>query len=95
MTEQQIALLIELLQDIRKNQRLQVEGQLEGLSLQKERFEIVKIQFERAEKISAKAELIQEKGAQLVAASRKSLKVILPIVFILIAYVSWLILYKM
>ena len=95
MTEQQIAMLIELLQDIRENQRLQVERQLEGLSLQKEQFEIVKIQFERAEKISAKAELIQEKGAQLIAASRKSLKVILPIVFILIAYVSWLILYKM
>jgi uncharacterized membrane protein (DUF106 family) len=84
--------LTSLLEEIRDNQRLQIERQAEALALQREQFELVKRQAERTERIQDRAEAIQDKSAGLVAASRRALAVILPVVVALIAWLSWLLL---
>jgi len=90
MEEQETQQLIRLLEEIRDNQRQQVERQAEALLLQREQFALVQRQQERAERIQDRAEQIQTKSAQIVAVSRKATFVILPILIVLILYVSWL-----
>jgi len=81
---------IEILEEIRAHQARQLAQQAEGLALQREQFELVKRQAERAERIQERAESIQERSAQLVGGARKAIVVILAIVTLLIAYLSWL-----
>jgi len=83
--------LVELLKSIRSNQETQLHRQQEALELQKEQYEMVKKQFVRAEKLQDRAESIQNSSARLMGAARKTLVVILPIIFGLIVYLSWLI----
>lgn len=92
MTDADLQRLTSLLQEIRDNQRIQVERQAEALALQRQQFDLVQRQAVRAERIQDRAEAIQEKGASLVTASRRALAVILPIVVVLIAWLSWLLL---
>jgi len=49
-----------------------------------------KIQYDRAEKLHKRAEAIQEKSAALVSSGRKIVRIIIPILFVLIGYVTWL-----
>jgi hypothetical protein len=81
---------LRLLEEIRDNQRLQLERQAEALALQREQYEIVKQQFNRAESIQKRAEVIQEKSAQLVEKSRKAFMIILPVIGVLIAILAFL-----
>ena len=60
--------------------------------MQREQFALFQKQVERTERIQDRAEQIQEKSAQIIGAARKSLVVVLPIIAVLILYVSWLIL---
>jgi uncharacterized membrane protein (DUF106 family) len=92
MSEIDPARLVALLQEIRDNQRLQIERQAEALTLQRQQFALVQHQQERMERIQDRAEAIQDKGAQLVAGSRRALAVVLPIILILVLYLSWLLL---
>lgn len=80
-----------ILKDIRDNQKRQLERQTEALALQREQFALIQKQAERHERIQDRAESIQTKGAQMVAVARKTLFLLLPIVILLIIYVSWLI----
>ena len=47
-------------------------------------------QAARAERIQQKAELLQDRGATLVRGARKAAIVIVPVIVVLIVYVSWL-----
>ena len=91
MNEQDSHHLIRVLEEIRDNQRTQLERQAEALALQREQFALVQKQTERAERLQDRAEQIQVKSAQLVAGARKAMVVVLPILFVLIAYLTWLI----
>jgi hypothetical protein len=91
MNDEDSRLLVAILKDIRDNQKAQLERQVEALALQREHFSIVHGQAERQEQIQARAENLQARSAQIMAVARKSLFVLLPIVTVLIAYVSWLI----
>lgn len=82
--------MLEVLEQIRDNQRLQLERQQEALSLQREQFALFQKQVERTERIQDRAEQLQERSAQVVGAARKSMIVVLPVLVALIAYVSWL-----
>jgi hypothetical protein len=92
MTDQEFQQLTAILRNICDSQRLQLERQAEALALQREQFALVQRQTERHERIQDRAENIQAHGAQLMAVVRKTLFALLPIVGLLIMYVSWLIL---
>jgi uncharacterized membrane protein (DUF106 family) len=82
--------MIRILEEIRDNQKLQLKQQAEIHELQRDQLGIAQKQNDRTERIQDRAELIQAKSAQLVAGSRKAMLVILPVILVLIAYVSWL-----
>src|SRR5690349_23245273 len=82
--------LTELLTEIRDDQRLQLQRQAEALAVQREQAEIAKRQFERAEKIQQRAEAIQDRSSQMITAARRIVLVVVPVLIVLIVYVSWL-----
>jgi uncharacterized membrane protein (DUF106 family) len=90
MNDQDVQRLIRVLEEIRDNQKLQLEQQAETQKLQRDQIAVSQSQSDRATRIQDRAEQIQVKSAQLVAASRKAMAVVLPILFVLILYVSWL-----
>lgn len=90
MSEPQAEQFLALLEEIRNNQRLQIDRQAEALALQKEQFDLVRKQFERTERIQDRAEELQKKSAQLVASSRNVQKVVIPVIILLLAYLTWL-----
>jgi uncharacterized membrane protein (DUF106 family) len=79
-----------LLEQIRDNQATQLERQAEALALQKEQFELVRVQYERAARLQDRAEELQTRGMGIMTTARRSLAVVLPIVILLIIYLSWL-----
>ena len=81
MNDQDTQRIIQILEEIRDNQKLQSA--------------LVQKQHDRTERIQDRAEQIQNKSAQLVAGSRKTMMVILPIILVLILYVSWLMLSRL
>lgn len=90
MDKQQADRIIALLEQVRDNQAMQLTRQADALALQKEQFEVVRRQAERAEKLQDRAEELQARGMGIMKTARRSLAVVLPIVFLLIAYLSWL-----
>ena len=82
--------IVSLLEQIRDNQAVQLARQAEALALQKEQFEIFRRQADRAEKLQDRAEELQDRGMGIMKTARRSLAVVLPIVALLIAYLSWL-----
>jgi hypothetical protein len=91
MNDEDIRRLTRLLEDIRDNQKLQLERHGDALALQREQLSLVQRQAERYDRIQDRAEYIQDRSAQLVAGARKALSVVLPIIIVLIGYLSWLI----
>jgi uncharacterized membrane protein (DUF106 family) len=69
--------IVTLLEQIRDNQA--------------EQLALVKRQAERAERIQDRAEELQAKSAGIVTTARRSLAIVLPVVVLLIVYLSWLI----
>jgi hypothetical protein len=82
--------VVRLLTEIRDAQKLQLARQDEALKLQREQFAIFQRQAERAERLQDRAEKMQDKSAQVIGTARKALFVVLPILILLIGYVSWL-----
>lgn len=78
------ARIVSLLETIRDNQAA-------SLALQREQFELVRRQAERTERIQDRAEEMQARGMGIMKTARRTLAIVLPIVFLLIAYLSWLI----
>ena len=83
--------ILQALERLRENQERQLAGLREALDLQRQQVEMARTQFERAEKINERAERIQETSARMLGAARKALVVILPIIFFLLVYLTWLI----
>ena len=77
------ARLMAVLEQIRDNQAV-------ALAMQKAQFELVRRQVERTERIQDRAEELQERGMGIMKTARRSLAIVLPIVFLLILYLSWL-----
>ena len=67
------------------------DNQAAALALQKEQLELVRRQLERAERIQDRAEELQSRGMGIMTTARRSLAIVLPIVILLIVYLSWLI----
>jgi uncharacterized membrane protein (DUF106 family) len=84
MEPQDIARLISLLERMHANQEA-------ALAMQKEQFELFRRQVERTERIQDRAEEMQARGMGIMKTARRSLAIVLPIVILLIAYLSWLI----
>jgi uncharacterized membrane protein (DUF106 family) len=84
MTPDETARTLALLEQIRDNQAA-------ALALQKEQFELFRRQVERTERIQDRAEELQARSAGIMTTARRSLAIVLPIVFVLIVYLSWLI----
>ena len=91
MDNDEAARIAALLEQIRDNQAEQLARQREALEFQKSQFELVKRQAERAEKIQDRAEELQAKSAGIMKSARRSIVFILPVVIVLIVYLSWLI----
>ncbi|MDH4258805.1 MAG: hypothetical protein OEW16_00735 [Gammaproteobacteria bacterium] len=90
MEQNDIARIIELLERIRDNQMTHLARQAEVLALQKEQFEIVRRQAERAERLQDRAEELQARGMGIMKTARRSIAIVLPVVILLIIYLSWL-----
>ena len=90
MDEDQARELRALLEALRDNQARQLAHQAEALELQRRQLALVERQFERAEQLQARAERLQEKSGQLMERGRKVFLVVIPVLFLLLAYVSWL-----
>jgi len=90
MTDNDPQRLLPVLEEIRDNQRLQLERQAEALVLQREQFALMRQQFERAERLQDRAEAIQARSAQLVSGARRAVAVILPVILALLLYLTWL-----
>ena len=73
-----------LLEAIRDNQSA-------TLALQKQQLELVRRQLERVEHIQDRAEELQSRGMGIMTTARRSLAIVLPVVILLIVYLSWLI----
>ncbi|MDP9199927.1 MAG: hypothetical protein M3O07_12035 [Pseudomonadota bacterium] len=84
MTPDDTARTLALLEQIRANQAA-------ALALQKEQFELFRRQVERTERIQDRAEELQARSAGIMTTARRSLAIVLPIVIVLIVYLSWLI----
>ena len=84
MEPQDSARLISLLERMHANQEA-------ALAMQKEQFELFRRQVERTERIQDRAEEMQARGMGIIKTARRSLAIVLPIVILLIAYLSWLI----
>jgi uncharacterized membrane protein (DUF106 family) len=90
MSEHDMQRLLAVLEEIRDHQKIQLERQAEALALQREQFAIVQKQHERAERIQDRAEAIQAMSAKLVSGSRKVLAFVLPLIIVLVIYLTWL-----
>jgi len=88
--EPETARIAALLEQIRDNQATQLARQAEALALQREQFELVRVQAERAARLQDRAEELQTRGMGIMKTARRSLAIVLPIVFLLIVYLSWL-----
>jgi len=83
--------MLPVLEEIRDTLKQQLEHQQASIKIQKEQFQMAQTQFARAEKLNDKAEAIQEKSANLVAAGGKIVKIVIPLIFILLAYAVWVV----
>lgn len=90
MSPEEAAKLVALLEELRAGQKEQLARQSEALELQRKQFAVFQEQAARAERIQQKAELLQDRGATLVRGARKAAFVIVPVIVVLIVYVSWL-----
>ena len=91
MNEDDAKKLLSILGELRDGQKLHLERQLEALDLQRKQYSVFQEQATRAERIQQKAELLQDRSAALVGGARKAVLVIVPIIVLLIVYLSWLI----
>lgn len=86
----QLERIARLLEEVRDNQRAQIERQLESLSIQKAQHQTFLNHQEKTAQLQQRAEAIQERSARLVGGIQRIVPIVVIIVFLLIAYVSWL-----
>lgn len=77
---------VELLREMRDNQRLALQRQEEALAMQREQIALVRQQYDRAERINARAEALQDRGARVV---RFIQYVLVPLLAVVIVLLLW------
>ena len=90
MNEDDARRLLAAVEQLREGQQRQLDCQREALAVQQEHFAVVRRQLERAEALQGRAEQLQNRSAHVIAVARRTLMVVLPIVIVLIGYVSWM-----
>jgi hypothetical protein len=81
-----------LLEEVRDNQRTQLERQAESLAIQKEQFQGFLKQQEKASQLQDRAEAIQAKSSLLLKGVQRFVPVVMVVVVLLIGFVAWLLL---
>ena len=81
-----------LLEEVRDNQKVQIERQAESFALQREQYQVFLKQHEKTVKIQERAEAIQDKSANLVNRIQRFVPFAIAAVFVLIIYLTWLLL---
>lgn len=79
-----------VLQQIRALQEKQLESQQNMLAAQQEYISLYRSHIERVEKINNQAERIQHKSESIMGVAKKATFVIILIITLLIAYLSWI-----
>lgn len=82
----EISRLIELIAEIRDDQKRLVEQQGRILELQQ-------AYYDRSRRLQDRAESIQDKGVRIMTTARKTLFIVLPIIAVLLLYTGWLLLH--
>ena len=82
--------LLSLLAELKAGQQLQIEHQREALALQRQQVSMLEAHVARATRLQDKAEQLQDRSASIVGTARKAVMIILPLVVVLIVFVSWL-----
>ncbi len=67
------------------------DGQREALALQREQHEWARAHYERAARLQADAERLQQRSAAMVTSARRALVLLLPVIGALLAWLTWLI----
>ena len=80
------------LEEVRDNQRTQLERQAESLAIQKEQFQVFLKQQEKTSQLQDRAEAIQAKSSQVVTRVQRFVPLAMAAVVILIGFVAWLLL---
>jgi hypothetical protein len=79
-----------LLEEVRDNQRTQLERQAESLAIQKEQFQTFLKQQEKTSQLQDRAEAIQARSSQLVKGVQRFVPLVMAVVVLLIGFVAWL-----
>lgn len=88
--QEQIEKITRLLEELRDNQRTQLERYTEVLAIQKKQLELFQQQHDKTMALQTRAESLQERSAQMVNVARRMFPFMIGILIILIAYVTWL-----
>ena len=83
--------IVELLTAIREGQREQLAKQDEALAMQRRQFDMAEQQYQRAVKLNDRAEQLQDRSAAIMANARRAMMVVLPLIFVAIGVLLWLI----
>jgi len=81
-------LAVRLLTEIRDAQNLQLTYQEEALQMQRVQFSAFQKNLEKAERIQERAEILQERSAQMVGFARKLIFFVIPVLILLLLYLT-------
>lgn len=79
-----------LLEEVRDNQKVQIEHQAKSFAIQSEQHQVFLKQYEKTAKIQERAEAIQDKSAKLVNRIQRFVPFAIAAVFVLVLYLTWL-----
>ena len=79
-----------LLEEVRDNQRTQLERQAESLAIQKEQFQVFLKQQEKTRQLQDRAEAIQARSSHLIGNVQRFVPFAMAAVAVLIGFVAWL-----
>lgn len=88
----QLDRIARLLEEIRDNQRAQLDRQGESLAIQTAQHRAFLAQHEKTAKIQQRAEALQDRSARLVGMMQRVVPFALAFVLLLIGYITWLLL---
>jgi dsDNA-binding SOS-regulon protein len=88
----QLDRIARLLEEVRDNQRAQIEHQAESLAIQMAQHQAFLTQHEKTAKIQQRAEALQDRSATLINMMHRVVPFALAFVLLLIGYITWLLL---
>jgi hypothetical protein len=87
---EQLDRIARVLEEIRDDQRVQIERQAESLAIQTAQHQAFLTQHEKTGKIQQRAEALQDRSAKIVSLIQRIVPFALAFVLLLIGYVTWL-----